>query len=62
MKNMLEWFRLNSTCVQSINDVTLLGVMIDKYLTFKKHIDNLVRKAHYKLHVLRRIIKFLRKS
>ena len=70
----LKWFRLNAlkvnpgkfqfmipgdkTCVQS-NDLTLLGVMIDKNLTFKKHIDNLVRKAQYKLHALQGIRKFL---
>ena len=41
------------------DDVTLLGVMIDKNLTFKKHVGNLVRKAQYKLHALRRIRKFL---
>ena len=34
--------KINSTCVQSRDDVTLLGVTIDKNLTFKKHIDNLV--------------------
>ena len=51
--------KINLTCVQSRDDVTLLGVMIDKNLTFKKHIDNLVRKAQYKLHALRRIRKFL---
>ena len=28
------------TCVQSSDDVTLKGVIIDKNLTFKKHIDN----------------------
>ena len=33
--------------------------MIDKNLTFKKHINNLVRKAQYKLHALRRIRKHL---
>ena len=33
--------------------------MIDKNLTFKKHIDNLVCKAQYKLHALRHIRKFL---
>ena len=33
--------------------------MIDKNLTFKKHVGNLVRKAQYKLHALRRIRKFL---
>ena len=50
--------KINLTCVQSRDDVTLLGVMIDKNLTFKKHIDNLFRKAQYKLHALRRIRKF----
>ena len=33
--------------------------MIDKNLTFKKHIDNLVPKAQYKLHPLQRIRRFL---
>ena len=33
--------------------------MIDKNLTFKKHIDNLVRQAQYKLHALQSIRKFL---
>ena len=51
--------KINLTCVQSSDDVTLLGVMIDKNLTFKKHVGNLVRKAQYKLHALRRIRKFL---
>ena len=51
--------KINSTCVQSSDDVTLLGVTIDKNLTFKKHVDNLVRKAQYKLHALQRIRKFL---
>ena len=37
--------KINSICVQSSDDVTLLGVMIDKNLTFKKHVGNLVRKA-----------------
>ena len=46
------------SCVQSSDDVTFLGVMTDKNLTFKKHIDNLVRKAQHKLHALRRIRKF----
>ena len=45
----------NLTCFQSSEDVTLLGVIIDKSLTFKKHVDNLVCKAQYKLHALRHI-------
>ena len=51
--------KINSTCVQSGDDVILFGVMTDKNLTLKKHIDNLVRKAQYELHALRRIRKFL---
>ena len=45
--------KINLTCVQPSDDVTFLGVMIEKKLIFKKHIDNLVRKAQYKLHALR---------
>ena len=51
--------KINSTCVPFSDHVTFLGVMIDKNLTFKKHIDNLVCKAQYKLHALRCIRKFL---
>ena len=44
--------KINSTCVQSSDDITLLGVMIDQNLTFKNHIDNLVCKAQYNLYPL----------
>ena len=33
--------------------------MIDKNLTFKNDVGNLLRKAQYKRHPLRRIRKFL---
>ena len=46
------------TCVQSNHDVTPLGLLIDKSLFFKKYIDNLVCKAHCKLHALQRIRTF----
>lgn len=49
---------INLTCIQSSNDVTLLGIITDKSLTFKKHIDNLVRKAQYKLLALWCIRRF----
>ena len=55
----LKGLKTNSTCVQSSGDVIFLGVMLDKNLTFREHINNLVRKAQYKLHALRRIRKFL---
>ena len=51
--------RINLTFAQSCDEVILLGVVIDKSLDFKKHIDNFVRKVQHKLHALRRIRKFL---
>ena len=44
--------------IWSSTEVMLLGVKIDK-LKFKSHIDELCRKAAYKLHALRRIRKYL---
>ena len=57
----------NNTFVLNIHDnefkrsseVELLGITIDSQLKFRKHIDNLCRKASYKLHALRRIRHFL---
>ena len=49
--------KINLTCVQSSDNVTLLGVITDENLAFKKHIDNLVRKTQYKLHALWRVKK-----
>ena len=36
-----------------------MSVKIDKDSAFKKYIDNLVRKAQYKLHALRHTRTFL---
>ena len=44
---------VNLTCVQSSDDVALLGVIIDKSL------ESFVCKTQYKPHALRRIRKFL---
>ena len=55
MEHILK--KINLTCVKSSDEVPFLGVIIDESLTFKKHIDNLVRKAQYKLYALRRITK-----
>ena len=51
--------KINSIKVETSDDISLLGITIDKKLTFKQHIENLCRKAQYKLHALRRIRKFL---
>ena len=37
----------------------LLGIVIDNQLKFKKYIENICKKASFKLHALRRIRKFL---
>ena len=50
---------INNVKIKNSNKVTLLGIKIDKNLTFKKHISELCRRASYKLHTLRRIRKYL---
>ena len=50
--------KINLTCVQSSDHVTLLGIITDKSLTFKKHIDIFVRKAQSQLHALWYIRRF----
>ena len=51
--------KINSIKVEASDGVLLLGITIDKKLTFKKHVENLCRKGHYKLHASRPIKKFL---
>ena len=41
------------------SEVKLLGITIDYDLKFKNHINELCRKASYKLHVLQRIRRYL---
>ena len=45
--------------VPSSSEVKLLGITIDYDLKFKKHINELCRKASYELHALQRIRKYL---
>ena len=37
--------RINNVKIKKSKDVTLLGIKIDKNLTFKKHISELCRRA-----------------
>ena len=50
---------INNVKIKNSNEVTLLGIKIDKNLIFKKHITELCRRASYKLHTSRRIRKYL---
>ena len=50
--------KINSIKFEASDDVLLIGITIDKKLTFKQHTENLCRKAQFKLHALRCIRKF----
>ena len=50
---------INQIKVKESQKVLLLGLTIDNQLTFKDHVDMLCSTANYKLHVLRRIRKYL---
>ena len=43
--------------VKESDHVELLGITVEKYLDFKKHIEHLCWNVNYKLHALRRIRK-----
>ena len=50
---------INYITVRESNEVILLGTTIDNKVVFKNHIENLCRKAQYKLHALTCIRKYL---
>ena len=52
--------KINAIKVEASDNVLLLGITIDNKMTFKQHIENLCRKAQYRLYALGRIIKFLK--
>ena len=56
VKNIAS-FRLNvnGKIIPCSNEVKLLGITIDNELIFKKHIEDLCKRASYKLHALKRI-------
>ena len=58
-KNNTFVLNIHDNEIKNSSEVELLGITIDNQLQFKKHIDNLCRKASYKLHALRRIRNFL---
>ena len=45
--------------VKESDHVELLGITMEKYLDFEKHIQHLCWNVNYKLHVLRRMRKHL---
>lgn len=45
--------------VKEPDHVELLGITIERHLSFKKTIENLCGNTNYKLHALRRMKKYL---
>ena len=58
-KRLKYSLKIRSITIKDSNEVELLRITIDKALNFKKHIENLCCTAHYKLHALKRIRKYL---
>ena len=44
---------------KSVSSVTLLGITIGSKLSFKEHVNDIIKKAYYKLYALKRLRKFL---
>ena len=51
--------KINSKFVYSSDDVIVLGITIDKNLTFNRYINSLCRNAQCKLQALQQTRKFL---
>ena len=58
--NKNDCFNLNvaGKVIPSSSEAKLLGIRTDYKLEFKKHINELCRKASYKLHALQRIRRY----
>ena len=54
-----DTINLNGTKLASSSYEKLLGILIDRDLSFDKHIKSLCRKAGQKLNALTRIINYL---
>ena len=51
--------KINNETVKSSNYEKLLGIQIDKKLTFNKHVGGLCKKASQKMHALARITPYM---
>ena len=53
-KNRLKYrLKIGSVTVKESDEVEILGIIIDKALNIRKHIENLCRTVQYKLHAFR---------
>ena len=51
--------QIGDITTKSVSSVTLPGITIDSKLSFKEHINNIIKKTYYNLHAPRRLRKFL---
>ena len=51
--------QIGDITTKSVSSVTLLGITIGSKLSFKEHINDIIKKAYYKLYALKRLRKFL---
>jgi hypothetical protein len=51
--------KLNDTDLENLNSEKLLGVVIDKHLTWKTHIDKVCKTISRNISLFRRIRKYL---
>ena len=51
--------KIGEAIVEESSEEKLLGVIIDKNLTFKSHVSNLCKRASQKLHALARVSPFM---
>ena len=58
-QNTPSVLNINGKKINKSREIEFLGIVIDNQLKFKKHIENLCKKASFKIHALRRIRKFL---
>ena len=57
-----SYIYLDNEFIEREESVNLLGVKIDKTLSFDGHVANLLKTGNQKLHALMRISKFLRED
>ena len=55
----LHTLQIRDITPESVSSVTLLGITIDLKLNFKEDINDIIKKAYYKLYSLRKLRKFL---
>ena len=51
-------FKLDNCVIQTVNEITDLGVIYDKHINFKSHIDHIISRANHSLFTIMHAFKF----